>query len=67
MGHPAALGERVRRLFFLLASGVRNLISKWMSGQITLASIRSQYRQQQSVMATFPEHYKQASRISPGG
>jgi radical SAM superfamily enzyme YgiQ (UPF0313 family) len=63
MGHPAALRERVRRLFFLLASGVRNLFSKWMSGQITLASIQSQYRQQKSVMAIFPEHYKRASRV----
>jgi radical SAM superfamily enzyme YgiQ (UPF0313 family) len=62
MGHPEALSERMRRLFFLLASGVRNLVSKWMSGQLTLATMRSQYRQQRAIIDSFPEHYKKASQ-----
>ena len=62
MSHPATVAGRLKRLFFLTASGVRNLVSKWVNGKISLPTIWRQYQQQKVIYKQFPEDYKKASQ-----
>ncbi len=62
MSHPATVAGRLKRLFFLTASGVRNLVSKWVNGKISLRTMWRQYQQQKIIYKQFPEDYKKASQ-----
>lgn len=62
MSQPGSLLRRWKRLFFLNAFGVRNLLSKILKRKTSIRTVLTQFRQQRSVFKQFPDEYKTASR-----
>lgn len=62
MSHPASLPRRLKRVFLLGISGVRNILVKLIKKQITVGTLVCQYRQLRSAFEQFPEEYKRASQ-----